>query len=303
MYAAAVVTFTHTLSVSYIPRDEKNVIVLYNIVICLLYGAVAVQRLFSSLLVFQNPAREREREELLKIQQERERDELFKFQQQGEGAMAAVDAEEDDEKKKMIHQSEEEDEEEESEENEEGEIETDDGTEGMGESEEEEESEEEGEEEESDIDVEEDESEEEEEEEEESEENEEEEEMKISVRKHPLDKKRRKRVPGSTSASEDEDDEDEDEEMGNAVMRRLLRMPRYFDPDGEHEEHCFNCGGTGHKSRDCPFVRSYQTRTSRSTTLLLCACVFRCPYIHTNELAMNIYAARVVDLLTFIAFD
>ena len=44
-------------------------------------------------------------------------------------------------------------------------------------------------------------------------------------------------------------------------MRRLLRMPRYFDPEGENEEYCFNCGGTGHKSRDCPFVRPNHTRT------------------------------------------
>lgn len=35
-------------------------------------------------------------------------------------------------------------------------------------------------------------------------------------------------------------------------MKRLLRTPRYFDQDGEYDERCFNCGGTGHKSRDCP---------------------------------------------------
>ena len=38
----------------------------------------------------------------------------------------------------------------------------------------------------------------------------------------------------------------------NIVMKRLLRTPRYFDQDGEYDERCFNCGGTGHKSRDCP---------------------------------------------------
>ncbi|GAB4823844.1 hypothetical protein N2152v2_010890 [Parachlorella kessleri] len=38
----------------------------------------------------------------------------------------------------------------------------------------------------------------------------------------------------------------------NAEMRRLLRMPRYFDPDYEEAgRRCFKCGGKGHLARDC----------------------------------------------------
>jgi cellular nucleic acid-binding protein len=46
---------------------------------------------------------------------------------------------------------------------------------------------------------------------------------------------------------------DEDDDVGRTdEMRRLLRQPRYFDPDFEEGGvRCFKCGGRGHMARDC----------------------------------------------------
>ncbi|KAK3241149.1 hypothetical protein CYMTET_49062 [Cymbomonas tetramitiformis] len=44
----------------------------------------------------------------------------------------------------------------------------------------------------------------------------------------------------------------EEEDGMTPEMRRLLRAPRYFDSDFENSSmKCFNCGGSGHHSRNC----------------------------------------------------
>ena len=53
------------------------------------------------------------------------------------------------------------------------------------------------------------------------------------------------------------DPKDDDENDGeNYQVRRILRMPRYFDDDFELAAlRCFRCGGGGHREAECVRVR------------------------------------------------
>jgi hypothetical protein len=41
----------------------------------------------------------------------------------------------------------------------------------------------------------------------------------------------------------------------NIVLRKLLRIPRYFDPGETLLETCFNCGEEGHVAVNCPMEK------------------------------------------------
>ncbi|XXG65363.1 hypothetical protein AAC387_Pa05g3081 [Persea americana] len=59
-------------------------------------------------------------------------------------------------------------------------------------------------------------------------------------------------------------DKDTIETSENAVLRKLLRSPRYFDPVDYHWETCYCCGMKGHTANDC-------SRKKRKKPCYICA--------------------------------
>ncbi|XP_020266523.1 uncharacterized protein LOC109842014 [Asparagus officinalis] len=63
----------------------------------------------------------------------------------------------------------------------------------------------------------------------------------------------------------------------NAVLRKLLRGPRYFDPGNRDSGACFNCGEEGHPATDCTVKRKEKRRNhvlsvGRLATMLSIVC-------------------------------
>ncbi|KAL5204420.1 hypothetical protein ABZP36_009291 [Zizania latifolia] len=87
-------------------------------------------------------------------------------------------------------------------------------------------------------------------------------------------KKPQKEAPGAAAAAEKEpqvaatqelqtgtaesvltEDRDDAPLSDNIVLRKLLRIPRYFDPGETILETCFNCGEEGHVAVNCPMEK------------------------------------------------